>query len=57
MAILPRLKSEASAECAEYQTCEKINGFFAVPAHRPAKENLDKLRMLSEVTMKTLIGI
>jgi hypothetical protein len=33
------------ASCIEYQKCEMLNGFYTVPAHRIAKDNLDGLRV------------
>ena len=30
--------------CNKYDACDMINGFFSVPAHAPAKSNLDKIR-------------
>jgi len=37
-------KYTTCAECIEYQTCEMLNGFYSVPAHKPAQANLDKIR-------------
>lgn len=31
------------ASCNDYDTCEMLNGFFSVPAHQQAKNNLDKI--------------
>ena len=33
------------ASCAEYLTCEMLNGFYTVPSHQLAKDNLDRIRM------------
>ncbi|MFZ7102083.1 MAG: DUF3795 domain-containing protein [Peptococcaceae bacterium] len=33
------------ANCIEYSQCEMLNGFYSIPAHRHAKDNLDKLRL------------
>lgn len=30
--------------CNKYDAFEMLNGFFSVPAHTPAKSNLDKIR-------------
>ncbi len=32
------------AECIQYEACEMINGFYAIPSNSQAKENLDNLR-------------
>jgi hypothetical protein len=32
------------ASCADYSTCEILNGFYSVPFHQQAKDNLDKIR-------------
>jgi len=32
------------AGCKEYETCGMRNGFLSVPSHRPAKDNLDRVR-------------
>jgi hypothetical protein len=37
-------KYATCAECVEYQTCQMLNGFYSMPAHRPAKDNLDRMR-------------
>jgi hypothetical protein len=30
--------------CIDFQQCEMLNGFYSIPAHKQAKENLDNLR-------------
>ena len=37
-------KYETCADCGEYEDCEMINGFFLVPSHEEAKNNLEKIR-------------
>ncbi|MGE5308649.1 MAG: DUF3795 domain-containing protein [Deltaproteobacteria bacterium] len=32
------------ARCDEYDRCSILAGFFSVPHHKPARENLDKMR-------------
>lgn len=32
------------ANCIEYSQCKMLSGFYSIPAHRHAKDNLDKLR-------------
>ena len=33
------------SSCAEYQTCEMLSGFYTVPSHQQAKDDLDRIRM------------
>jgi hypothetical protein len=40
------------AECAEYESCPMINGFFTVEQHKPAKLNLDNIRLINELPGK-----
>ena len=37
-------KFSTCASCSEYQTCEMLNGFYTVPSHLQAKDNLDRIR-------------
>jgi hypothetical protein len=37
-------KLESCAYCIEYEKCEMLNGFYSVQEHKPAKDNLDKIR-------------
>jgi len=32
------------ADCSDYESCDKLNGFFSVPEHKSAKDNLEKIR-------------
>jgi uncharacterized protein (UPF0305 family) len=37
-------KLTTCARCIDFQQCEMLTGFYNVPAHSQAKENLDHLR-------------
>lgn len=37
-------KLESCAYCREYEKCEVLNGFYSFQEHKPAKDNLDKIR-------------
>ena len=37
-------KLETCAICKEYETCDLLNGFFTVPSHKHARENLERIR-------------
>ena len=37
-------KLETCAICKGYETCDLLNGFFTVPTHKPARENLERIR-------------
>jgi len=37
-------KLDSCAYCSEYEKCEALNGFYSIPKHKPAKDNLDKIR-------------
>jgi hypothetical protein len=38
-------KLTTCAGCIDYRQCEMLNGFYSVPAHRHAKDRLDKLHL------------
>jgi hypothetical protein len=40
-------KLETCAICKGYETCELLNGFFTVPSHKQARENLERIRKKS----------
>lgn len=31
------------ADCENFETCDVLNGFYSVPLHRSAKDNLDRI--------------
>ena len=35
---------ESCAYCSDYEKCETLNGFYSIPEHKPAKDNLDLIR-------------
>jgi hypothetical protein len=37
---------ETCADCPEYKKCDTINGFFQIPSHEEAKDNLERIRSL-----------
>jgi hypothetical protein len=37
-------KSVTCANCEKFETCDILNGFYAVPAHQSAKDNLNRIR-------------
>ncbi len=37
-------KLESCAYCRDYEKCEALNGFYSIPEHKPAKDNLDMIR-------------
>ncbi len=40
-------KFNTCSSCNEYEKCEMLNGFFTVPSHQHAKDNLDRMRTRS----------
>ena len=34
------------ASCIEYKKCEMLNGFYTVPSHQEARNNLDRIRLV-----------
>ncbi len=35
---------ENCADCEKYETCDLLNGFYSMPSHQSAKNNLAKMR-------------
>lgn len=39
---------ETCADCEKYRECEMITGFFQIPSHEEAKDNLERIRSSKE---------
>ncbi len=38
-------KYATCADCGEFKSCGMLNGFYSVPVHQSAKDNLERLRV------------